>query len=175
MRKTCLIATFSLATVAIVSWLYVAPSAKAQRGTRTIRQAHHDILWSWLRRTDYRKWNGPDGRAPEFVEGQSPHGALIKTYVNGRAESDLKKLPSGSVIVKENYSPDKKLMAITVMQRAEGYDSQNADWYYAKYLPNGTIDVTPPEMKRMPVAGKFKMCIDCHSGAGGGDFAFFND
>ena len=29
--------------------------------------------------------------------------------------------------------------------------------------------------KQMPIAGKFKMCIDCHSGADGNDFVFFND
>jgi len=79
------------------------------------------------------------------------------------------------VIVKENYSPDRKLVAITVMQRSKGYDAKHGDWYYAKYLPNGKIATTPPEMKSMPVAGRFKMCIDCHSGAAGGDYAFLND
>jgi len=66
-------------------------------------------------------------------------------------------------------------MAITVMHRSTGYDPDHGDWYYAKYMPNGKIDVTPPEMKSMPVAGKFMMCIECHNDAGGNDFAFFND
>jgi len=42
-------------------------------------------------------------------------------------------------------------------------------------MPSGTIDITPPEMKSMPVAAKFMMCIECHNGAAGNDFAFFND
>jgi len=66
-------------------------------------------------------------------------------------------------------------MVITVMQRSKGYDPEHGDWYYAKYMPDGKIAITPPEMKSMPVAGKFMTCIECHSGAGGNDFAFFND
>ena len=79
------------------------------------------------------------------------------------------------MIVKEHYSPDKKLMAITVMQRSKGYDPRHGSWYYAKYMPSGKITRTPPEIKSMPVAGRIQMCIECHSGAGGDDFAFFND
>lgn len=100
---------------------------------------------------------------------------LIKTYLSEVGSRDPKNPPNGSVVVKENYSPDKKLMAITVMQRSAGYDPEHGNWYYAKYLPDGTIDKTPPEMKSMPVAGKFSMCIDCHGGAGGDDYLFFND
>ena len=91
------------------------------------------------------------------------------------ASKDLKNLPHRSVIVKENYSPDKKLMAITVMQRSKGYDTEHSDWYYAKYMPDGKIARTPPEMKNMPIAGKFMKCIECHAGADGDDFAYFND
>lgn len=152
-------------------------SAEAQSGSRSLNkpQAHYDVLWAWLTRANYGKWNGVDGKAPNFNEGHSPHGALIKTYVNETALKDLKRLPAGSVIVKENYGPEKKLMAVTVMQRSKGFDPEHGDWHYAKYLPNGRIDKMPPEMKSMPVAGKVRMCIDCHSGAGGGDFAFLND
>jgi len=175
MRKTVLIAAFTVAAVAMMSWFYPVPKAEAQSRSRAAKQAYYDVLWSWLQQTDYTKWHGTDGRLPSFQEGQSPHGALIKTYVSKRAASDPKKLPSGSVIVKENYGPDKKLMAITVMLRSKGYDPEHGDWYYAKYLPTGKIDTTPPEMKSMPVAGRFKMCIGCHNGAAGGDYAFLND
>ena len=149
--------------------------AQAQSGTRVGKQAHYDVLWSWVQRNNYKQWNGGDGQAPEFQEGESPHGALIKTYASAVAATNLKNLPNGSVIVKENYSPDKKLMAITVMHRSKGYDPQHGDWYYAKYMPNGKIAKTPPELKSMPIAGKFMKCVECHSGAEGGDFAFFND
>ncbi len=178
MRTTMTMAAISAAALAMIALLLSATkNAHAQSGSRRAQQAqaHYDTLWAWLQRSDYRRWKGVDGLAPDFQEGHSPHGALIKTFVNGPASKDLKHLPSGSVIVKENYSPDKKLMAVTIMQRSKGFDPEHGDWYYAKYAPNGKIDKTPPEMKSMPIAGKFKMCIDCHSGAGGGDFAFLND
>jgi hypothetical protein len=151
------------------------PTAEAQSGSRATRQAHHDALWSWLRRVNYRNWNGIDGSQPDFQEGQSPHGALLKTYVSPLAGRDPQRMPHGSVIVKENYSPDKKLMAVTVMQRANGYDPDHGNWYYAKYMPDGTIAKAPPEKKSMPIAGKFQSCIDCHAGADGNDFLYLND
>ena len=160
----------------MVALLGVAPrNAEAQSGTRGAKRAHYDVLWDWLKRTDYTKWKSPDGNVPEFQEGQSPHGAFIKNYLSKRAAENLKDLPHGSVIVKENYSPDKKLMAITIMHRSRGFDPKHGDWYYAKHMPNGKIATTPPEMKSMPIAGKFNMCIQCHAGADGNDFAFVND
>lgn len=165
----------SVLSALMLSLLLPAPSAEAQSGTRVGKQAHYDVLWPWLQRNNYQRWNGSDGRAPDFQKGESPHGALIKTYVSPHTATNLEDLPNGSVVVKENYSPDKELMAITVMHRSKGYDPKHGDWYYAKYMPNGQIDKTPPEMKSMPIAGKFMMCTQCHSGAGGNDFAFFND
>jgi len=66
-------------------------------------------------------------------------------------------------------------MAITIMQRSTGYDPEHADWYYAKYQPDGKIAKTPPEKNSMPIAGRFNSCIDCHGGAGGDDYLFLND
>ncbi len=84
---------------------------------------------------------------PDDQTGESPHEAFIKTYVDKVAARDLNVPPHRSVIVKENYSPDKKLMAITVMQRSTGYDPEHGDWYYAKFTSEGKIATTPPEMK----------------------------
>ncbi len=173
MTKQILRTVFS--RLLFVALLLPVPSAMGQSGTRDSKQAHYDVLWSWLSANNYKQWNGVDGRAPIFQEGESPHGALIKTYISPKTASNLKDLADGSVIVKENYSPDKKLMAITVMHRSTGFDPEHGDWYYAKYTPSGQVEKTPPEMKSMPIAGKFMMCTQCHSGAGGGDFAFFND
>ncbi len=172
MKKPLLLAALSALALGV---LLQAPEAQAQSGTRMGKQAHYDVLWSWLQRSNYKQWNGASGQAPDFQKGESPHGALIKTYVSPLAATNLKGLPNGSVIVKESYSPDKKLMAVTVMHRSKGFDPAHGDWYYAKYMPNGQIAKTPPEMKSMPIAGKFMKCTECHSGAGGDDFAFFND
>lgn len=175
MRKPLRILVFSGLALAALSSFYPVRVADAQSGSRTAKPAHYDLLWAWLQRHDYRKWNGADGQAPDFQKGESPHGALVKIYVDKNAAADLKNLPSGSLIVKENFSPDKKLMAITLMQRSQGYDPEHGDWYYAKYMPDGKIARTPPEMKSMPIAGKFSKCIECHAGADGDDHAFIND
>jgi hypothetical protein len=54
----------------------------------------------------------------------------------------------------------------------EGYDPENHDWYWVKYLPNGEVDKTDDGM---PIAGKVKGCIQCHASAAGGDYIFMND
>lgn len=185
MKKSSLVLSVAGAALATLGMLVPLRMAEAQSGSRgggeshsknvSSKRPHYDVLWDWLQRSNYKNWKGANGQAPDFQKGESPHGVLIKTYVDKVASRNIKDLPPGSVIVKENYSPDKKLMAITVMQRSKGYDPEHGDWYYAKYNPDGKIATTPPEMKSMPVAGKFMMCIECHSGADGNDFAFFND
>ncbi len=97
-------------------------------------------------------------------------------YVNRIASGDPKALPHGSIIIKENYGKDQKtLMAITVMYRVKGYDAAHNDWYWVKYNADGTVARTPADKGSMPIAGKFKSCIDCHSSAGGDDYYFAND
>jgi hypothetical protein len=175
MNKTARVSVLSGLSAAVLVLGFGHGDAAARSCYRTAKAAHYETLWSWVKKHDYRKWNGPDGSAPEFQPGESPHGALIKTYVSKLAARNLEELPNGSVVVKENYSPEKKLMAITVMQRSDGYDPEHGDWYYAKYMPDGKIAKTPPEMKSMPIAGKVNMCIDCHTGAADNDFLYFND
>jgi len=93
--------------VGVLGLVHLTREAAAQSGTRTQQKAHYEVLWNWLQQHDYRQWDGGDGQPPEFQPGKSPHGALIKTYVSKRAGGDLKNLPDGSGIVKENFMPDK--------------------------------------------------------------------
>ncbi len=175
MRKRVLFLLVAVAACYSLNQFAPLRSAQAQSRTRGAKQAHYQALWHWLKQVDYTKWPGIDGASPALVEGQSPHGAFIKTYISPKAATNTTNPPSGSVIVKENYSPEQKLMAITVMHRSKGYDPEHGDWYYAKYLTDGKIARTPPEMKNMPIAGKFKKCIACHQGADGNDYLFIND
>jgi hypothetical protein len=104
--------------------------------------------------------------------GEGPHGAFLKLYANRVAAGAPRELPHGSILVKENYGPDRQtLMAITVMYRSKGFDPEHHDWYWVKYEPDGRVS----QMAGMPVRGKVSMCLECHGGAGGGDFAFTND
>ena len=116
------------------------------------------------------------GQTGEFYKGESPHGAFLKMYLNRQAVANPTKLPHRSIVIKENYGPDKKtLMAVTVMYRMEGYNPEHYDWYWAKYNPDGTVAKAPPEKGGMALAGKVKGCIACHDNTEGDDFAFFND
>lgn len=142
-----------------------------------ITQTYDQRLWSYLKASRYENWAPVPGQSDAAYAGESPHGAFLKMYLNRRAAGNPKNLPEGSLIIKENYGPDgKKLMAITAMVKAKGYNPSGADWYWVKFRPDGTVDrkVTPTGSS-MALSGKPTGCIDCHSGAGGDDFLFFND
>jgi len=154
-------------------------SAAAQSGGRNRRPARNQpfevTFWNWLQRTNYRQWEHPAGQTGDFYEGQAPHGALLKTYVNRRAADDQQNWQPGSVIVKENYNEDKQLMAITVMMRTENFDPQHGNWWWAKYRPSGQIDRSPADQGDKKLVGRVQGCINCHSGAEGEDYSFLND
>ena len=132
-------------------------------------------FWNYLQESNYRNWAPGPEQNGDFYEGESPHGAFLKMYLNRTAIANSKTLPYNSILIKENYGTDKKtLMAITVMYRAKGFDPEHNDWYWVKYNPDGSVAKAPPEMGSMPLRGKVNGCINCHGGADGNDFAFIN-
>ena len=170
-----------LAAAAVLGGLsWPSPSLHAQSGTKADGTAIGEddpefaaMIWKYLEKSDYRsKWTRwPEG-ADGFTEGKSPHGAFLKVYVNDVAAKSAKDPAYQSVIVKENYDKDRKLVALTPMIRVrEGYDPDHKDWYYAKFKPDGTL-FAKDEVK---LAGKVKGCIDCHAKAKGKDYLFTND
>ncbi|MFO7911933.1 MAG: cytochrome P460 family protein [Desulfotignum sp.] len=113
-------------------------------------------FWTYISETDpYTQWDMWPGKEGVY-EGQSPHGAYLKLYINDTALNALKEnkpMPDGAIIVKENYGKDKEqLMAVTPMYRKKGYNPDAGDWFWAKYGPQGKV----------MTAGKVKGCIDCH-------------
>ncbi len=119
-------------------------------------------------------------------EGQAPHGAILQV-VDTSISVDVRE---ARVIVKKNFGPEgisvkdvwrdpnKHLKAVTIMfKREDGYDKDNANWFWAKYLANGDLDKNP---KGALLAGRVAKgadmgCIACHSAAGGKDYLFIND
>ena len=159
-----------------------AQSGTRGSGTRVIRSRPTPDqfaaqFWTFLTRTSpYRRWAAFPGKDAELYEGESPHGAHLRMYANGAVVKDPKNVPSGSIIVKENYGEDKTtLMAVTVMYRSRGFDPEHANWYYIKYNPDGSVAKTPADKGSKPIYGRFQSCINCHEGADGGDFVFAND
>jgi len=137
-------------------------------------KSYADKMWSFIKSTRYDQWS-PAGDNGDFRESDMPHGALVKTYMNRSAAGNPDDLPHGSIIIKENFSPEKKLMAVTLMHRAKGYNPDANDWYWIKFNPDGTTAMMDTPKGKMAIAGKAKGCIECHSGADGDDYLFFND
>ena len=76
-------------------------------------------IWAHLQQSDYRStWTLWPGKG-ELYTGQEPHGMLLTTYLNDLAlqalNSGASRMLPGAIIVKENYMPDRTLVAITTM------------------------------------------------------------
>lgn len=112
---------------------------------------------------NYAQWETVPGY-DEWEQGTSVHGRVVRYFVNDVALDNMRDLPPGSIIVKEGYNNDRVLQAVTVMQRIEGYDPANGDWFWARYSPSGTLTH----------AGSVSMCIECHKDAQGGDYSYAN-
>lgn len=122
---------------------------------------------------------------PKPYKGVHPHGAVLTTATSEVTIGGH----TGKVIVKKNYGgegvstdavagdPAKYLKAVTVMfEREEGYDPEDQNWFWAKYLPDGSLDKNEKGMQLAGrvAKGKPKGCISCHTAAPGGDMIFTN-
>lgn len=173
MRITWITTTLGICLVAAIAVVAGGPGASAMEshGGSSAEAPDPADLWSWLDDAEYEHWAPYPGLPAEFYEGSRPHGALLKTYVNRVGAANPADPPHGTVIVKENYSADEELAAITVMKRIEGYDPEHRDWWYAKYTASGDV----AQQNGNAVAGKVPSCRSCHANAGGDDYVFAND
>lgn len=122
-------------------------------------------LWKDITVTSpYTKW----GQWPDHMglqKGASPHGPLHVVYVNEAGLHRGYPKPVGTVVVKENYTPEKKLAAITVMYKVAGYNPAAGDWFWVKYSPDGMV------LKEGKPAG----CVGCHSSRAKNDYIMVSD
>ena len=137
-----------------------APTPAVERAPRPASGEFPDTtaaaVWAYLQDVGYADaWRMWPGRG-ELYPGTEPHGMLLSTWLNDIAFEALTAatgpLPSGSIVVKENYRPDSTLAAVTVMYAREGYDPEHDDWFWAKYLPGGDVEA----------AGRVAPCQECH-------------
>jgi hypothetical protein len=133
---------------------------------------HARNLWTQIE--DYPKWPAPEG-FEGWQEGKSPHGSVLRYYVNAEAQEGL--MTDGAVIVKENYSEqsDDALMSVTVMEQRKGYDPETGNWFYVKYSPDGEVMGDKKKLAGLVGKGGSKGCIPCHATADGDDYLFIND
>ena len=112
----------------------------------------------------YKTWKLWPGKGMMY-EGTEPHGAFLTTYVNDIALNSIeakKGMQNNSIIVKENYTPDKKLAAVTVMYKVKGYNPGGGDWFWAKYDPGFKV----------LAEGKVEGCINCHGKVKDNDYIY---
>lgn len=125
-------------------------------------------MWSFLQEVDYQgSWQlWPD--KGQLYQGQEPHGMLLTTYLNDLAHDALTNqagsMPDGAIVVKENYAPDSTLAAVTVMYKKDGFDPEHNDWFWVKFLADGSVDM---EGKAQ---GRVQGCIQCHGGKADNDY-----
>jgi len=128
---------------------------------------------------------GPNALHSRPYQGLLPHGAISTNVESTLIIGDN----TGPVIVKNNFAgdgatinsvsanPGRYFVDVTVMYKREGYDLDNNDWFWAKYLPDGSLVKDP---RGMQLAGRVAKgtdagCIACHTAAPGGDLVFSND
>lgn len=129
---------------------------------------------------------GDDPIHSNFYEGTEPHGFVLEVFDTDVTVAEH----GGRVIVKNNYGPEgvspedvsndpaDHLESVTVMFRREaGYDEDNANWFWAKYLPDGSLDTNPDgmELAGRVAKGAEMGCIACHSAAPGDDYLYITD
>ena len=124
-------------------------------------QPDASTLWNYITNiNDYKQWDSwPDYQGLRKARG--PHGPLNRVYVNDKGiSSDSAPVNYGAIEVKETYTADKKLKNITVQHKVEGFNPEAGDWYWAMYLPDGSV----------VKAGRIAGCIGCHAGAKDNDY-----
>lgn len=145
----------------------VIPFEKEALGSRTMMpmpsggDLRHHIIGQEPYKKNFELWPGKG----EKYQGREPHGALLTTYVNDIALKSIKKqkgMANNSIIVKENYTQEGNLAAVTVMYKVKGYNPAGGDWFWAKYDPEFNI----------LAEGMVKGCLDCHGSAQTNDYIF---
>jgi len=172
MRMICTrigISAVVLMGLALATWSHAQESAEAGDPAEFAKN-----FWSYLHRAQYRNWAPAPGVTADYKPGLSPHGKYTKLYANRVAYADMQNLPYFSILLVENYDSTKKLQDITVLYRSRGTAPDDRDWFWIKYLSDGTV-ATSDDAQQSPLSGRVQSCIDCHRKAKGDDFVFAND
>ena len=129
-------------------------------------------------------FTGEDAILTVPYEGLEPHGLMLETFYTTATIGGH----TGHLVIKRNYGPEGvsaaevlndpagHLGAVTVMfQREVGFDDDTNNWFYAKYLPDGALDVNPAGRRLAGLVGKGADagCIACH--AAEDDYLFTTD
>lgn len=117
----------------------------------------------WTAIDGYDSWAQADAWTGVQPHAGSHGGAShVQMWFNDVADGAYgDTIPDGGISVKETYdSADGAALKIFVMEKIDGYDDANGDWFYARYSPDGTVDTAGADASS---------CAACHNGASEGD------
>jgi hypothetical protein len=165
MKKTVVVALALLFLFGALSMSRAQEAAKPAKSEVAMPSADADKVSEYmLKDHPYKKWKLFPG-TKKMHKGGDPHGTLLTTYVNHVAMDSIKKktmFAEGSMIVKENYTADKKMVALTTMYKVKGFNPDAGDWFWISNAPDGKVQAS----------GKVTACIDCHAKAKATDYVF---
>ncbi len=155
-----------LSTICLAFLLCIFYKTVIGKTSDSIDKINAQELWRYMTEENpyknYPSWPGKE----DFYESTMPPGNILKLYINNLALDTVvnKKgvFPDGTLLIKENYTDDKKLFLITVMYKAKGFNPAGHDWYWVKYKPDGEARLE----------GKVDACINCHVGIANNDYVF---
>lgn len=176
-RKKRMALWASALAVISISAFTLAAEIDAGAG-RTVDDAFAAKVWSFMAK--HRLVGDARMRSHPF-EGSRPHGS-VQELIATEAVIDGTR---GRLIVKHNYGgqsnltvrevyaaePAQHYEALTIMfQREAGYDSANNNWFWAEYLPDGSV----LNFQGSQLSGRVPLCIGCHTALGGADREILN-
>ena len=114
-----------------------------------------------------------------FYPGDEPHGFVLEALfaditIDGMTATAIVKRnygPEGVAVDEVADNPNDHLAAITVMYQRSGFNADTNDWFWVKWLPDGTLDLAGETQ----MAGNVGGCIGCHGDAPGDDWIFVSD
>ncbi len=104
----------------------------------------------------------PGSRNADYYTIDGVNTTVFRYVRKQRSVVHCSHFPVGSVLIKENYNKQHKLVNITAMMKSPGYDAADHNWVMANYSPSGKVIAF----------GKIQACIDCHAIAAKTDFVF---
>ncbi|SFM41265.1 cytochrome P460 family protein [Methanolobus profundi] len=126
-----------------------------------------DLFSMFAEEDSYKEWSIWPGEVA-MMDGNGVHGDFVSIYVSDNAVSAAETggeiMPYGTMVVKEGFDSDKELTGIYLMYKAEDFDPDNNDWFWAAYSPDGVVKSE----------GKLGGCIGCHEGKAEADYIFTN-
>lgn len=175
-RKPAVLIAAPLITLGIgVAWAQEPPFGSEED------VAYAETLWQALSEA---RLVGENAFVSKPYEGTEPHRAILITQegdvtVEGHTGLGIAKYNYLDTTVDEVWNnPDQNLDSITVMyQRADGYDPETNNWFWAKYNPDGSLQANPQGRPLAGLVGKGaeQGCIPCHQAAEGDDFVYNHD